>query len=163
MASSKNDSLYIEEIKELKQPPLVDFSVPTEELHRESDCELPFLTTLTIDEMVAGISRLYTHYHRWSLAMPNPKVVKAALTKFRKDNPTWSSYRVWQSIRNIYDSTEPYVNKAKSPDVWIKRLPEFSVGPLGEFGRVLNRQPDFDGDLEHLPSETAFERDTEAL
>jgi hypothetical protein len=96
--------------------------------------------------MVTGISKLYTRHHRHSLAMPNRKAVKAALTRFRKDNPTWSLHRMAESIENIYGSSTLYVNKAKSPDALIKRLPEFSSGPLGEFGRPLEEPFDFDKD-----------------
>jgi hypothetical protein len=154
--SSKNDSLYIEEKRELLHPPPIEFSAPTDELGPESNRRGPFAEAASIDEMVAGISRLYTHHHPYSLTMPNSKVVKASLTKFRKDNPTWSLHRMEESLKNIYGSSPLYVNKAKSPDAWIKRLPEFSRGPLGEFGKPLDDDFNFDGDLKHLPIETSI-------
>jgi hypothetical protein len=87
--------------------------------------------------------------------MPNRKAVRAALTKFRKDNPSWSLHRIGESIKNIYGSSTLYVNKAKSPDAWIKRLPEFSTGPLGEFGRPLDDNFNFDKDPQRLPTKTS--------
>ena len=104
----------------------------------------------TIDEMVDSISRHYTYRHPLSLRMPNPKIVRAALKNFHRANPEWSLYRMSACIENIYCSADSYVNKAKSPDVWIKRLPEFSAGPLGDFGHVSRRDSELDEELKSL-------------
>jgi hypothetical protein len=140
-APSTNDSLYIEENIEINPSP----PYPTETLrpiNPESHPEQLIPDVLTIDEMVNTISRYYTHYHPHKLPMPNPGAVRAALKSFRKTNPGWSLYRMSICIDNIYRS-DSYVNKARSPDIWIKRLPDFSVGPLDEFGHVLEVSPRF--------------------
>ena len=112
---------------------------------RESGPEPPTPEVSTIDEMVDSISRYYTYRHPYSCAMPNPKIVRAALKTFHRANPEWSLFRMSTCIENIYCSADSYVNKANSPDVWIKRLPEFSAGPLGDFGHVFRRASRLDG------------------
>jgi len=134
---STNDFLYIEENIELTPSPPLCSTEPESQVAPESEPEPQIQTVSTIDEMVDAISRYYTHYHPYRLPMPNPGAVRAALKSFRKTNPGWSLSRMSICIDNIYRSADSHVNKARSPDVWIKRLPEFSAGPLGEFGRVL--------------------------
>ena len=141
---STNDSLCIEESTEISPSPPPCPAETAGPVNPESHPQPLITEVLTIDEMVNNISRYYTHYHPYDLAMPNPGAVRAALKTFRKTNPGWSLFRMSICIENIYRSANSHVNKAKSPDVWIKRLPEFSAGPLGDFGRVVEGQPRFD-------------------
>ena len=130
VAASKSDALYKEEKKD-KTP-----AQGSRDGRKRQSRELPISRLGLLDKAFALLRELYGQNHPSHLPLPNPQSARSILRNFLLDNPDWPEETVLNGIRNYYVSEN--TNKVAPPDRWLKRIPEFSAGPLNQYNRVVS-------------------------
>lgn len=97
--------------------------------------QLPMDREEILEHMFKEISLLYSQHHPKHLPMPNRGSVRTVLKNFLFENEHWPEDVLLEGIQNYFRSVN--TNKAKSPEKWIRNIPEFSTGPLDQYGHVL--------------------------
>ncbi len=129
MAVSEDDALY--DVQTIELSP----DSGSRDGQERSSTELTPDRKKTFDVLLGEISRLYEQHHPEHLPMPNEPSVRTVLRNFISSNPRWPEEVLMRGVRNYFRSEN--TNKAKSPERWIRQIPDFSVGPQDQFGHVM--------------------------